>query len=418
MPSTSIVNQFNLLFLAAVAEGFIKVLAILKVTKLLIDSIFMKIKILPTLIFFTPFLLAAQAKIDTLSIASNTSLLVFKGKINGVSANFAFDTGANTGVANSTIATACGLTANKSRTVKDSQENSKSVGYGTMETIEIGSHVFKNQSTAIADMPFLQCNNLYLLGADVINKLNWKFDFETNQAYVSTTPFEPAPEMQETNVKFIGNRHFADFNVAGEEIKSCLIDFGYAGVLEGNNKDKAFKNLASKINESNLLYPAKIFSQGLNSFSIGADVKLTFIDVNFANQPYQNVKLSLRDGVQSKLGFAFFLNYTRQFIFNATQHKYWVLPKKSPVQKNMGPSADIYLIDGKLKVVGLNLAVNNVAEKLALNEEIRSIDGKPANAFANLCEYVLWRTANSGTSQILIEKLNGEKVIVERFNYK
>ncbi|PWS28122.1 hypothetical protein DHW03_11250 [Pedobacter yonginense] len=377
----------------------------------------MKIKLFIILFLSIPTLLAAQSRVDTLNFTTNTSLLVFKGKMNGVAANFAFDTGAYTGVANSTTTAATGIVANKNRKVKDSQENSKSVGHGSIKTIQIGSSIFENQNTVITDMPFLLCNDLYLLGADVINKLNWKFDFEKQQAYVSASPFQPSPNMQETNVKFINNRHFADVSIGGESLKSCLIDFGFAGVFDGNMKEPTFKKLMAENQKNGTVYPAKIFAQGLNSANVGAEVSIVFANVGFANHQFNPVKINLREGVGSKVGLGFFMENTKQFIFNTNQLKYWILPKNKSAKKNLGPAADVYLVDGKLKIVGINLSVTNIANKLTINEEIKSIEGRTANTFATLCEFIQWRRENSNKTQLLLEKLSGEKITVERVNY-
>ncbi len=162
---------------------------------------------------FTINLSAQKAVVDTISFHTKSTLLVFKAKINGHETNFAMDTGAGTSVLTSSQAVSTNLKFEGNQTVNDSNENKSSVKRGVIQTITIGSQTITDASTVVFDMPFLACNDLFLMGANIINRFNWKIDFEKKVLYVSKTPFEITNDMLEMKVKFKKNRHFTDITI-------------------------------------------------------------------------------------------------------------------------------------------------------------------------------------------------------------
>ena len=116
----------------------------------------------------------SQQKIDTIPFQTNSKLLVFKGKINGYETNFAFDTGASVGVLNNNQANNAKVNSKKEKKVKDSNQKSAAIKITTVNEITIGSFTIENTKNGIFEMPYLGCNDFFLLGGNVINELNWK----------------------------------------------------------------------------------------------------------------------------------------------------------------------------------------------------------------------------------------------------
>ncbi|RZL30819.1 MAG: hypothetical protein EOP00_35885, partial [Pedobacter sp.] len=264
------------------------------------------LSLLISFLIFNSKCLAQDKRIDTISFSMKSSLLVIKGAINGKETLFAFDTGAYAGVLNSKQVAANNITNTGNKSVRDSNNKNKKMGRGKINEISIGSFSFKNLESVIFDMPFLSCNELYLLGGDVINKLNWKFDFKNNIAYLSKTAFIPTNDMTALPVQFINNRHFADLEVNGKLVR-YLIDFGYAGVLDAPENEVNFAKIKTQKNEQSLVLHSQSTSMGLGSMVVGKEVSTFFVDsITLGQATFKNIKVNVKDNVDKKIGLKFF----------------------------------------------------------------------------------------------------------------
>ncbi|MGF1923391.1 MAG: aspartyl protease family protein [Bacteroidia bacterium] len=352
-------------------------------------------------------------RVDTLSFSTETGLLVLKGSLNGKDAFFAFDTGAALGVLNSSHVASSQIEAKGKKSIRDSNNDSKSMGKGKIDALKIGSFTFENVESVIYDMPFLLCNNLYLLGGDVINRLNWEFDFEKNLVFVSKEPFKPAKGMTELRVQFINNRHFTDLEIANSTFKKCLVDFGYSGVFEVSNNDVLIAQLKKEKETKGKVISSKATSMGLSSMNMGEDMSSFFIDsLKAGNSTFKNIKVNVKEKIEKKIGLKFFTQNLSTMILNNNEAKYWLQINKTPLTANLGFDADFYLINGKLEVVGKNLNHSSSANYLSMGEEIKSIENRSANSFRDVCEFLTWRLTLTKKQQFVIEKLNGEKITI------
>lgn len=359
---------------------------------------------------FSSSVLAQDNRVDTLSFSMKSSLLVIEGAINGNKALFAFDTGAYAGVLNSKQVAANNIKNTGNKNIRDSNNENKKMGRGKIKAISIGSFSFENIESVIYDMPFLSCNDLYLLGGDVINKLNWKFDFTNNLAYLSKTPFVPSSDMTVLPVQFINNRHFADLQVDGKMVK-YLIDFGYSGVLDVPTNDINFTNIQRQKESQLSVLKSQSTSMGLGSMSIGQQMSTFFIDsVNLGAATFKNIKANVKDKTDKKIGVRFFKENLSGIILNNTDKKYWLQQLKTPLKTDLGFDADYYLIDGKLQIVGKNLSEKSSSKTLNVGDEIKAVNGKTAASFADVCSFIIWRQEQAGNKELTIETLKGEKI--------
>lgn len=359
---------------------------------------------------FSSSVFAQDNRIDTLSFSTKSSLLVIEGAINGNKALFAFDTGAYAGVLNSKQVAANNIKNTGNKNIRDSNNENKKMGRGKIKAISIGSFSFENIESVIYDMPFLSCNDLYLLGGDVINKLNWKFDFTNNLAYLSKMPFVPSSDMTALPVQFINNRHFADLQVDGKLVK-YLIDFGYSGVLDVPTNDINFTKIQREKESQSSVLKSQATSMGLGSMSVGQQMSTFFVDsVTLGAATFKNIKANVKDKTDKKIGVRFFKENLSGMILNNTDKKYWLQQLKTPLKTDLGFDADYYLIDGKLQIVGKNLSEKSTAKTLNVGDEIKAVNGKTAASFADVCSFIIWRQEQAGNKELTIETLKGEKI--------
>jgi hypothetical protein len=353
-------------------------------------------------------------QIDSLTFSTEKGLLVLEGYLNGVKTNFAFDTGASMGVLNSDNINSAKIEISGSRKINDSQNNTAKIGKAKIDSLRIGSQSFLDVTSVVADMPFLYCNKMYLLGGDVINKLNWKFDFQKKVVYFSKTPFLPQPEMKQTPFKITGNRHFSNLIVAGTTI-NVLVDFGYAGNCTMDIGIKSTKELIKKQSAGNL-YTSKNFSMGLNSVSVGKETTSFFADsLIFGGLSFNNFKINAMPNTDNKIGLLFLKMNFKQMIINSTQLTYWLLPNNITPQKIPNFDAGFYFNDNnKIEVVALNGSINNSAKALGIGEIIKELNGRNAESFANRCEFTTWYAEQIKLPKMMLEQLNGEKITIEK----
>jgi hypothetical protein len=353
-------------------------------------------------------------QIDSLSFSTEKGLLVLEGYLNGVKTNFAFDTGASMGVLNSDNINSAKIEISGSRKINDSQNNTAKIGKAKIDSLRIGSQSFLDVTSVVTDMSFLHCNKMYLLGGDVINKLNWKFDFQKKVVYFSKTPFLPQPEMKQTPFKITGNRHFSNLIVAGTTI-NVLVDFGYAGNCTMDIGIKSTKELIKKQSAGNL-YSSKNFSMGLNSVSAGKETTSFFADsLIFGGLSFNNFKINTMPNTDNKIGLLFLKMNFKQMIINSTQLTYWLLPNNITPQKTPNFDAGFYFNDNnKIEVVALNSAPNNSAKTLNIGEIIKELNGRNAESFANRCEFTTWYAEQIKLPKMMLEQINGEKITIEK----
>lgn len=361
---------------------------------------------------------AQENRVDTLQFSVESNLLIFEGSLNGVKTKFAFDTGAGLGVLNTTQVAESNVTKTGNKNIRDSNDESKTMSNGKIESMQIGSYRFSNVESVIFDMPFLTCQQLYLLGGDVINQLNWKFDFERQQAYVSKTPFSPSANMSPMSVYFVKNRHFTDIQIGDKTLKKCLIDFGYVGTLEASKKEPALKAPLKIELKQQRVIETNTISLGLTSIAVGLNMRTFFIDsIQLGSLSVPHVKVNIKDDVEKKIGLAFFRDQFSMVILNNSEHMYWLQPRTLVVEPTLGYDADYYLIDGKLQLVGKNLRATSTSSSLTIGQEIKSANGRTAASFSDICDFIAWRITQAKLDKLVIETLNGEQLTIPKTTF-
>ncbi|MES2853111.1 MAG: retropepsin-like aspartic protease [Bacteroidota bacterium] len=373
----------------------------------------MRKNLLLSVLFLISFLSKAQSvKIDTIPFTTTSSLLVFKGQINGVKTDFVLDTGAAIGVITAEKANSANIKITGKKNITDSNENVNSMSEAMIETVTIGSFEIKNIKSVVYDMPFLACNNYYLLGANAINKLNWKIDFEKKLLYVSKSTFEYSDEMLEMPINYKNNRHFTTFNIHETEFKNCLVDLGYNDFFEVSEKEPFFKKLKQE-NQDAIISGSRL-TMSLSNMEINKYETLSFDNLMIGNTRFDDLKIEIRANIENKIGLKFFSQLSSIMILNNDNSKYYLKLSNKPISLQMSFDADCFLKNGKLIIVGKNNNSESSAKELATEEEIKSINGLTAIDFKDECDFLLWRIENLKKDSYEIEKLNGQKIIIKK----
>jgi hypothetical protein len=368
---------------------------------------------------FTAFLLfaylfATAQRIDSLPFSLNRGLLTIKGSINQVDVDFILDTGAGITVTTHAINKKANVkTLRKKLTIRDANNATQKLEQIKIQQITVGSFEVADLEAVTFDMPYMDCQQLLLLGQDFMHRFNWKFDFENQMVYISDKPFQTGENMMQWDINFVKKRPFISYDF-GNKRETCLIDFGYRGFFDINASfSRIDSTLKAKEKEGKVIsYSAMVM--GLATTKKEQPVQYILVDsMSFSNQPVYNIPVSVSNYKGAKIGLQFFTSFFRQLIINNSERKYYFQMKIVPDYAQSALDAGVSWEEGKLIVSDLNTGTKSSAGNLKIGEEIKAIDGRTAADFGSFCNVLTWRFGYS-KPDLWIEKMDGTKVLIRR----
>lgn len=334
--------------------------------------------------------LAAQEAVVKLPIEIWNNLIVLKVKVNGQELRFMWDNGFSIsgidsfwvdklnlqpfGDANNAIE----LVDGNNKVVNLTYQYAQHLAIGNLEISQSPFLLFDTRSiTQSKEMKFDG-----VLGASVINKLNWKFNFDAGYVEVSTQPFDVTAADHVLPFVFTStNLHLMRISFNHVETV-CQVDFGAnAPSIEVAKKDAVFFKSAQA---------AKVLGQ--NTISVGglapvdtmytikdkyswnlAGVDLKFQpEVNFANS---NSRVVLGNRI-FRDRFQLVINCVGTPVYALTKRKH---PELERIDSSFGY---LFLKDGEVfKVVQVMPNANTEKHPLKLMDEVLLIDGKNTASF-------------------------------------
>ena len=353
-------------------------------------------------------------RISEIPFTLDKRLLVFKGQLNGIETNFAFDTGAAEGIASSNEENSKGIERTSS-TQRISDGNGK-IGYlqtGITKELSIGVFKFQNVRASITNMQYLQCMNLYLLGADIIRQLNWEIDFKKLTLKVSKNSFETTTSMQVIPVSYEFNTTRTKLKINSIHFKNVLIDFGYTGVMEIPAKKSNVKQYIDERKSKNLIETSIASNFAVAGMSKPTIVEKTLLDsININGNEFYNIPVEFKEITDFKIGLSFFSSTCDIVIINNNDKKFYLQLKKENEFTSTFPIS-VIMKDGKLKIITTSISDTSIANNFAIEEEIKAINGKSAIDFKSECDYLNWFYLTKW-DKLHIRKLNGNEIDVRR----
>jgi hypothetical protein len=370
--------------------------------------------------FFTSTLItqaAAQDTIYTFPFSLESKLLVFEGEMNGVKTDFAFDTGAAMGLAN-THSEPLGRLKIKGKKIKlsDSNQQVKKVPTGVTDEFKIGGFTFSKVRSLVNDMTFLYCMDYFLLGSDIIKQLNWEIDFDRMQIRVSKSPFPVDPAWAKLPIHYAGNRPFVKLAFAGKTFPDALVDFGYVQVMDFPDHLPEIKDFLATKDSLGLSNPNI-------STAMGALGKKTFptrsiwVDsLSLGRVIFDRVPVDFEESSYPKLGLGFFKSLSHKTILNHSENSYY-LHKREGAEFATSNQVGVLYQDGKLILSAKPVGMTPNDTKIEIGEEIRSINGFSAADFSGMCSFFTW-SVTQNTDQVTLVKLDGTSLTFPKIPLK
>jgi len=354
-------------------------------------------------------------RIDTIPFTLDKLLLVFKGTVNGVDADFAFDTGAGITVSNSNADMAFSIREKGGKKgITDANQNVTKLQNIVFDDLGVGSHHITKVKGVSADMPYLYCANLVLLGQDFIKKFNWKIDFDQNLIFLSETPFTSTDKMHTWPIFYRGNRPYVNFKLNNTNYTDCLIDMGFNGVFDIHIANPDGQLILAEKKKLNKVNPYITASMGLHGLNKAAEKSNFLLDsVRFTNVAYHQVLASISETAETKLGIKFFRSFSRIAILNHSESKYYLVPRETHEPYIPALDARLRMKNGKFTVSDIYTGGNSTASSLKIGDVILSVDGKIPADFKDDCDFLLWMYQYKN-SELTIKKIDGTEISIKR----
>lgn len=312
-------------------------------------------------------------------------LITFEASVNGVRGKFAMDNGFSLNGLDFAFAEKAGITAGKGTTARDGNNNMVALKRTYIDRLAIGDVTVEKTGVLLLDFrAFLPCDSLDgIVGANVINKANWKIDFEREVIYVASEPFdEPGIRMdyRETG----GNIHIIDMEV-NDVAAPVKVDFGFNGELKMESKryQQYFEG-----------YRGYRF-RGITSRSVSGlgNVDTVYYIFDSLQLSYGGRALptppvvSLTKNVSNtRLGLEYFQHY--RTIVNGSDKQYILQPLDSiaPYRPGAGYGMRISQVDGVYRVTAV--AADRMWERgLRIDDEVVALNDRQLSEVPDQCDF-------------------------------
>lgn len=317
-------------------------------------------------------------------------LILLKVKVNGHTATFMWDNGFSiSGIDNSLVQQYqfISYTNNNDIHFVDGNNALVNVDYLVCPKIQIKGIAISNTPFVIFDSKAITLTkNLKIdgvLGSSIINKLNWRFNFDKNYLEISEKPFtiDPTNLVLPFKIKTT-NTHFMPIVFDGAETE-CQVDFGC-------NSDKIEINKAnakyfSKAKATKALGQSSVSVSGLAPIDTVYTVKDNFTwqlaDKKFDFLP----KLSFSTHSPYLLIGNKIFRDRYNVVINTTGDTLYALSERTK-PNNISSSDKAYgyillTVEGKFRIAQLIPNVNTMDKDIQLNDEVMSINGRKPNDF-------------------------------------
>ena len=359
----------------------------------------------------------AQEPVSTFPFHLESSLLVFEGKMNGVPTQFAFDTGAAMGMANSLSEPGGKLKIKgKKITLRDSNNQLQKVPTGLTKELEIGGVKIEKVRSLVNDMDFLFCMDFFLLGQDVIKQLNWEIDFEKMQIRVSKAPFPTNPSWKKLPIQYKGGRPHVTLSLENLTLPDALVDFGYVRVMDFPDHLKEIQPYLSLKDSLGLSNPNISTSMGAVSQSTYPTRSIWVDSLRLGGELFPRVPVDFEESSYPKIGVGFFKALSTKTILNHSEMAYYLDLRKQPDFEETTHIGVMYQ-DGKLVLTSKPQGLTPQDALVEIGEEIKAINGFSAADFDGICSYFKWSISQKSKPVELV-KMDGSKLLFENIPLK
>lgn len=343
-------------------------------------------------------------------------LIILKADVNGVSGRFLFDNGFSLSAVSPEFAERADIQFDKNTSLTDANSKKATVPETTVDIVNIkGQQFIETGFYQIDTKNFWSCSELDgVIGASIINKINWNIDFNKQTIKLSSSPFKE--QGTELDITFSNNNSsFVDLEIEGKKFNT-KIDFGKSGQIDLRKK------------EAQHLFSGEMArtEYGITSLSgngIG-NIKTTYSLENSVKGKLDGKELPISERIElienlkyeAYIGTGYFKQYN--VVINSTEKKYIlynpVFSDSLKIEESYGLT--VYPIDGAWKIFSINPNDTDI-QGIEVLDEVSSIDNELMDRFKDVCAYQSYiRKKRYAGEDILIQLVKSDQEFIIPFN--
>jgi len=332
---------------------------------------------------------------DTIHFEQTAEWIILQVKVNGELRKFIWDTGsAYSGIDqinNTNFEKIAGAEVDFTDAVEAKQKSS----LYTAKSVSLGATVFNDITFMPLDTKTIAAGVLKdyagIIGLDIIDKVNWYFDFDKNLVVISSRPFEKGDGKEVRYANYLSyNTMRVNMDLPnGKRINTALlIDFGAAGntIYLSNEHLAKLKTMKAELSEG---------MQGVGISGIGAVQKTYKIIEPIActfGLSGRNIAVESKISVssnkqQSVIGNQFFRQFN--FVRNSSQSVFIFFDRKGKVKLDNHITLSYGISLGinekkEIYITGLTKNPNLDDGKLKVGQVLQNVNGKDGSAFQDM----------------------------------
>ncbi|MDW3651378.1 MAG: retropepsin-like aspartic protease [Bacteroidia bacterium] len=348
---------------------------------------------------------------DTVEIPFETyrGLVLVKANFNGVEGNFLFDNGASYSCINQDFADKAGIKFRQGSNISDGNNRKTVVKESTAKDISIDKIHFKNTGVYLIDTKnFFPCKEDVdgILGASVINKINWLIDFKGEKIQISSSAFDNGgisfPITFSSN-----NSSFMTFELNEFPVRA-KIDFGYQGELKLREREYRHKFSGMKADKSVGISSLSISGLGKNdtTYDLYEGIDMQIDNIRLPYPPEINLTRNLK--YKARIGSSFFRNY--ELVVNSSEKEYLLKAYEEEFDKEdyRAYGVAIYEVEDSYRII--QLKPGQIGEQnIEIMDEILSINEQSVDSFSDFCALREFLAKSREKAETLYLRIKGKE---------
>lgn len=328
--------------------------------------------------------LISYSKQDTIPIMIQNDIIVMEAKLNGKPMNFMWDNGFSFSALDKTVSKTAALKDYKEKesiSGTDAINNKVKLDLKIANTLSVKNHIIKDSPLVLIDVNTLTGGSLDIqgiIGATVIKKLNWDFNFDENYVIVSQKPFQKEGMIIPFELDLY-NRMFTSLELNGIT-NGVEIDFG----SNSDEIDLTIKALGLFKDTKKSKYEgiSTMSVSGIDDFSVNYSIK----DFNYKiggvtfNHP---IKIFLSDDVnEARIGNKMLRHYN--CVVNSSTNQIILTDRETELRTSPEKSFGYIIVklDNKLIIGGKWNNPNVIKyQNINLGDELDNINGVKVENF-------------------------------------
>ncbi len=360
---------------------------------------------------------------DTLKIKLWNDFILIPIKTDSLESYLIFDNGASISALDSIWLSKTAIPDTNNKQVKITDANSKSMYNKLFKThLQIGSFHFRDMAAIEIKVNHLltgcQVPVAGLLGADIINQLNWNFNFDDSILVISKIPFKQNGTII-SYYTYLNNLHYTEIQFSGNKKARANIDFGYSGetILFPKNHLPSFsgKKVVIKYGQTG------ISLSGLDDFDstfILPNNKCSFAGKQLVDSASFEFSANEKE---IRIGNPVFRKHN--VILNTSTQEYILSARKLPYRnQSLFYGISLYWLHGKCRIINMMANESTEINNLHIGDEITKINKQNASDLMDNCAlYQLLKNNQNAGKSMEITLANGKSLLLQplpiRLNY-